>query len=138
MATDFQELPPDAPQGPTAELVATQLGLHLATICARSKPFHIVSLFALIWGHSARIVLCGYPQKIPQLRFFLFGILCSALFLAIALWASSLCKVTVWVVRGVVGAPTQGSPKWQVSKASFRINVRNPRYLHAWIKIFDV
>ena len=49
MATELQELPP-ASKCPTAEPVATQLALHLATICARSKLFHVVPLFALFGG----------------------------------------------------------------------------------------
>ena len=56
MATDLQELPPDA-KCPTAELVATQLALCLATTCARSKLFHIVPLIALT--SIPRVVLGG-------------------------------------------------------------------------------
>ena len=59
MATDLQELPPDA-KCPTAELVATQLALHLATICTRSKLVPIVPLYALIWGHSFGVVHMGW------------------------------------------------------------------------------
>ena len=63
MASGLQEVPPDE-KGPTAELVATQLTLHLATIRASSKLFHTVPLFALIWGHSFWVVLVvGAPTQ---------------------------------------------------------------------------
>jgi hypothetical protein len=71
VATDLQELPPDA-KCPTAKHVATQLGLNLATIHAKSKLFHIIPLFALIpsGGFGCLGGVFGPTHRVPKMARF--------------------------------------------------------------------
>ena len=76
MATDPQELPPDA-MGPTAEHVATQLALRLAAISSRNKPAHSPTLClylgAFSFGKAPNFWwgLVGAPRRDPQNGMFL-------------------------------------------------------------------